>query len=52
MLSTTSRFNPDLTVSESVVEERISVGTFREKEKIFAKPQQVADWTFAEKARR
>ena len=29
-----------------------SVGTFRAKEKITAKPQQVVDWTFAEKARR
>jgi hypothetical protein len=29
-----------------------SVGTFRAKEKITAKPQQVVDWTFAEKPRR
>ena len=46
------QFNPDLTVPESVVEEWISVGTFRAKEKITAKPQQVVDWTFAERARR
>jgi hypothetical protein len=46
------QFNPDLTVPESVVEEWISVGTFRAKEKISAKPQQVVDWTFAERARR
>jgi hypothetical protein len=29
----------------------IFVGTFRAKEKIAAKPQQVVDWTFTEKAR-
>jgi hypothetical protein len=46
------QFNPDLTVPESLVEEWISVGTFRVKEKITVKPQQVVDWTFAEKARR
>jgi ABC-type nitrate/sulfonate/bicarbonate transport system substrate-binding protein len=46
------QFNPDLTVPDSVVEEWISVGTFRAKEKITAKPQQVVDWTFAERARR
>jgi hypothetical protein len=28
------------------------VGTFRAKEKITAKPQQVVDWTFAERTRR
>jgi hypothetical protein len=32
------QFNPDLTVPEAVVEEWISVGTFRAKEKITAKP--------------
>jgi ABC-type nitrate/sulfonate/bicarbonate transport system substrate-binding protein len=46
------QFNPDLTVPDAVVEEWISVGTFRAKEKITAKPQQVVDWTFAERARR
>jgi hypothetical protein len=46
------QFNPDLTVPDSVVEEWISVETFRAKEKITAKPQQVVDWTFAERARR
>jgi hypothetical protein len=35
-----------------VVEKWIPVGTFRAKEKVTAKPQQVLDWTFAEKARR
>jgi hypothetical protein len=44
------QFNPDLTVPESVVEEWISVGAFRAKEKITANPQHVVDWTFAEKA--
>jgi ABC-type nitrate/sulfonate/bicarbonate transport system substrate-binding protein len=42
------QFNPDLTVPDAVVEEWISVGTFRAKEKITAKPQQVVDWMFAE----
>jgi hypothetical protein len=28
------------------------VGPFRTKKKITAKPQQVVDWTFAERARR
>ena len=46
------QYNPDLTVPDSVVEEWIGVGTFRAKEKIAAKPQQVVDWSFAEKARR
>jgi len=46
------QYNPDLTVPESVVEEWISVGTFRAKEKITAKPQVVYDWTFAERAKR
>jgi hypothetical protein len=46
------QFNPDLTVPDAVVEEWISVGTFRAKEKITAKPQQVVDWTFAESGRR
>jgi hypothetical protein len=45
------QYNPDLTVPDSVVEEWISVGTFRAKEKITAKPQNVVDWSFAEKAR-
>ena len=43
------QFNPDLTLPESVIEEWIAVGTFRAKEKITAKPQQVVDWTFAER---
>jgi ABC-type nitrate/sulfonate/bicarbonate transport system substrate-binding protein len=46
------QFNPDLTVSDSVVEEWIAVGTFRSKEKPTHRPQTVYDWTFAEKARR
>jgi len=44
------QFNPEPTVYESVVEEWISVGTFRAKENITAQPQQVVDWRFAEKA--
>jgi hypothetical protein len=35
-------------VPESVVEEWIYVGTFRAKEKITAKRQQVLDWMLAE----
>ena len=46
------QFNPDLTVTDAVLEEWISVGTFRAKEKITAKLQQVIGWTFAERARR
>ena len=46
------QFNSDLTVPNSVVEEWISVGTSRAKEKITVKPQQVGDWTFADRARR
>jgi hypothetical protein len=46
------QFNPDLTLPDSVVEEWISVGMFREKEKSTVKPQQVVDWSFAERARR
>jgi len=46
------QFNPDLTVPDSVVEEWIGVGTFRAKEKITAKPQQVVDWSFAERAKK
>ena len=44
------QFNPDLTVPDSVVEESISVGRFRAKEKITAKRQQAVDSTFAERA--
>lgn len=46
------QYNPDLTVPDSVVEEWIAVGTFRAKEKLTAKIQQVVDWSFAERARR
>lgn len=46
------QFNPDLTVPDSVVEEWIGVGTFRGKEKIIPKPQQVVDWSFAERAKK
>jgi len=46
------QYNPDLTAPDSVVEEWISVGTFRAKEKTTAKIQQVVDWSFAERARR
>ena len=46
------QYNPDLTASDSVVEEWVAVGTFRAKEKIAIKPQVVYDWTFAERARR
>ena len=46
------QFNADLSVPDSVVEEWISVGTFRAKEKPAVKPHSVVDWTFADKARR
>jgi hypothetical protein len=46
------QFNPDPAISAAVVEEWISVATFRAKEKITAKPQQDVDWTFAESGRR
>jgi hypothetical protein len=52
MLSIPSSLTPILPVPDSVGEEWISVGTFRAKEKITAKPQQVVDWTLAEKPRR
>ena len=45
------QFNLDLMVPDSVVEESISVGTSEQKKKITAKPQQVVDWRFTEKAR-
>ena len=44
------QFNPDLTVPAAVVEEWISVERLEQKEKITAKPQQVVDETFAERA--
>jgi hypothetical protein len=47
------QFNPPISRHpEPVVEEWISVGMFRAKEKVTAKPQQIVDWTFAERARR
>ena len=45
------QYNPDLTLPDSVVEEWISVGTFRAKEKNTVNPRVVRDWSFAEKAR-
>jgi hypothetical protein len=44
---TESLMKPRSHVAELVVEEWISVGTFRAKEKITATPQQVVNWTFA-----
>jgi hypothetical protein len=41
MLSTASSLTPILTVPDAVIEEWISAGTFRAKDKITAKPQQV-----------
>ena len=46
------QFNPDLKVPDAVSNNGFPWGTFRAKEKITAKPQQVVDWTFAERARR
>jgi hypothetical protein len=41
--------NPDLTVSESVVEEWISVGTFLEQKKKSPQAATLVNWRFAEK---
>jgi ABC-type nitrate/sulfonate/bicarbonate transport system substrate-binding protein len=48
-------YNPELTVSDSILEEFIAVGNFRlkgtEKDKDLLKIQVLRDWSFAEKAR-
>ena len=48
------QYNPELSLPDSVVEELLAVGTFRskEKDKTRVSPQQVRDWTLAEKALR
>ena len=48
------QYNPDLTLSDSVMEDLLAVGTFRlkEKPKIAFNLQSVRDWSFAEKAKR
>lgn len=48
------QYNPELALADAVVEELLTVGTFRAKEKEKAKVsvQTVRDWSFAEKARR
>ena len=48
------QYNPELTLSDSVVEDLLAVGTFRlkEKPKTALSLQSVRDWSFAEKAKR
>jgi hypothetical protein len=48
------QYNSELSLPDSVVEELLAVGTFRSKEKDNTRvsPQQVRDWTLAEKALR
>ncbi|HSK30300.1 MAG TPA: hypothetical protein VLA17_10080 [Candidatus Limnocylindria bacterium] len=48
------QYNPDLSLPDGVVEDLLTVGTFRlkEKSKNVLGPQAVRDWSFAERARR
>lgn len=46
------QYNPELALSDAVVNDLLAVGTFRSKEKTTINLQTVRDWTFAEKARR
>ena len=48
------QYNPELTLSDSVIDDLLAVGTFRLKEKPKAalSQQTVRDWSFAEKARK
>lgn len=46
------QYNPELALSDAVVNDLLAVGTFRSKEKTTTNLQTVRDWTFAEKARR
>ena len=48
------QYNPELSLPDSVVEELLTVGTFRakDKESIKVSIQAVRDWSFAERARR
>jgi ABC-type nitrate/sulfonate/bicarbonate transport system substrate-binding protein len=46
------QYNPELALSDAVVNDLLAVGTFRSKEKPTVNLQTVRDWTFAEKAKR
>jgi NitT/TauT family transport system substrate-binding protein len=48
------QYNPELTLSDSVIDDLLAVGTFRlqEKPKAALSQQTVRDWSFAEKAKR
>ena len=48
------QYNPELTLSDPVVEDLLAVGTFRlkEKPKTTQSLESVRDWTFADKAKR
>ena len=46
------QYNPELALSDAVVNDLLAVGTFRSKEKTTVNLQTVRDWTFAEKAKR
>jgi ABC-type nitrate/sulfonate/bicarbonate transport system substrate-binding protein len=46
------QYNPELALSDAVVNDLLAVGTFRSKEKTTVNLQSVRDWTFAEKAKR
>jgi len=48
------QYNPELTLSDPVVEDLLAVGTFRlkEKPKTAVSLESVRDWTFADKAKR
>jgi hypothetical protein len=47
-------YNPDLILSDAIVNDLLAVGTFRlkEKPKTALGSQSVRDWTFAEKAKK
>ena len=48
------QYNPELTLSDPIVEDLLAVGTFRlkEKAKTAVSLESVRDWTFADKAKR
>jgi NitT/TauT family transport system substrate-binding protein len=46
------QYNPELALSDAVVNDLLAVGTFRSKEKTTVNLQTVRDWTFTEKAKR
>jgi hypothetical protein len=48
------QYNPELSLPDAAIEDLLTVGTFRSKEKEKAPPtmQAMRDWSFAERARR